>query len=205
MYWNKRLWFNSHNNLEKILALVPFYFYLFTMKKNLKNFVIDVDGVMTTGHFIYTSAGKVMKIFGPDDNDALKLISQYLTIHFVTGDSRGFDISQRRIEHDMGQKLDLVSTVGRIDWIKSHYDVTQTVYMGDGIFDHYVMSEVAYSIAPSNGDRTAQEAADYVTERSGGDRAVAEAVLHLLSTFFEPYDATRPLPNNLVFSGRWKT
>ena len=175
------------------------------MKIQLKNFVIDVDGVMTSGHFIYTSAGKVMKVFGPDDNDALKLISPYLNIHFVTGDSKGFAISQRRIEHDMGQKLDLVSTVGRVDWIKNHYDISQTVYMGDGIFDHYVMSEVAYSIAPSNGDRTAKETADYVTERSGGDRAVAEAVLHLLSTFFEPYDVTRPLPNNLTFSGRWKT
>ena len=36
-----------------------------------KIFLIDVDGVMTTGQFAYTANGKTMKIFGPDDNDAL--------------------------------------------------------------------------------------------------------------------------------------
>ena len=30
-----------------------------------KVFILDVDGVMTTGHFIYTKDGKSMKIFGP--------------------------------------------------------------------------------------------------------------------------------------------
>ena len=29
-----------------------------------KEFILDVDGVMTTGNFIYSEKGKVMKIFG---------------------------------------------------------------------------------------------------------------------------------------------
>ena len=33
-----------------------------------KIFLIDVDGVMTNGQFAYTKEGKIMKIFGPDDN-----------------------------------------------------------------------------------------------------------------------------------------
>ena len=33
--------------------------------------ILDVDGVMTTGQFLYTADGKVMKVFGPDDNDKL--------------------------------------------------------------------------------------------------------------------------------------
>lgn len=41
--------------------------------KKPKCFILDVDGVMTTGHFLYTAEGKVMKIFGPDDNDGLSL------------------------------------------------------------------------------------------------------------------------------------
>mgnify|MGYP003319246668 CR=1 FL=1 len=44
----------------------------------------------------------------------------------------------------------------RIDWIKSRYDPDQVVYMGDGIFDHYVMKDVAYAIAPSNADNIKQ-------------------------------------------------
>ena len=38
-----------------------------------KVFLLDVDGVMTTGQFAYTTNGKTMKIFGPDDNDALQI------------------------------------------------------------------------------------------------------------------------------------
>ena len=34
----------------------------------------------------------------------------------------------------------------------------------------------------------AKKYADYVTTRHGGDRAVAEACLHILEKFFEPYN-----------------
>lgn len=56
--------------------------------------ILDVDGVMTTGHFIYSETGKFLKIFGPDDNDALGLLNPHIEIRFVTGDKKGFAISQ---------------------------------------------------------------------------------------------------------------
>jgi len=56
-------------------------------------FILDVDGVMTTGQFLYTSEGKVMKVFGADDNDGLSLLKAHLEIRFVTGDKKGFPIS----------------------------------------------------------------------------------------------------------------
>ena len=166
-------------------------------------FVVDVDGVMTTGHFIYTSQGKVMKIFGPDDNDGLSLLNPYMDIHIITGDKKGFPITQKRIADDMGYKLDLVSTIHRIDWIKDRYLLESTIYMGDGIFDHYVMKSVAYSIAPSNADKLTKKYADFITERSGGDRAVAEACLHILSKFFEPYNPNQLPKSKGKMSGEW--
>ena len=57
-----------------------------------KQFLIDVDGVMTTGHFAYTANGKTMKIFGPDDHDGLSLLKKFIEIRFVTGDKNGLDI-----------------------------------------------------------------------------------------------------------------
>ena len=144
-------------------------------------FIIDVDGVMTTGQFLYSEAGKQMKIFGPDDNDGLGLLNPHIEIRFITGDRKGFSISNKRIKEDMNFELDLVSTIKRIEWIKERYNPKEVIYMGDGIFDHYVMKEVGYSIAPANADRIAKENANYVTERSGGDRAVAEACLYAVS------------------------
>ena len=168
-----------------------------------KVFILDVDGVMTNGQFLYSEAGKQMKIFGPDDNDGLRLLNPYLKIRFVTGDRKGLPITTKRIKEDMKFDLDLVSTIKRIEWIKEHYNPKEVIYMGDGIFDHYVMKEVGYSIAPANSDKIAKAHANYVTERSGGDRAVAEACLHIMQKFFTAYEPDH-LPSDQLDFGEWK-
>ena len=166
-------------------------------------FILDVDGVLTTGQFFYSTEGKVMKVFGPDDNDGLSLLKNFLEIRFVTGDKKGFPISKKRIVDDMGFALDVVSTIRRVDWIAERYSLESVVYMGDGIFDHYVMAKVGYGIATANADRNAKAHASYVTERSGGDRAVAEAALHLMEKFFTAFNPDC-LPNaQNKLSGEW--
>lgn len=167
-----------------------------------KIFVLDVDGVLTDGGFYYSSEGKVLKKFGADDNDALSLLRPYMEIVFVTGDKRGFEISNKRII-DMHFKLNLVSTIKRINWIKENYNPQEVIYMGDGIFDHYVMKEVGYSIATADADSHAKKYANYVTERIGGKRAVAEACLHIMEKFFIPYDETKLPDNNINYARDW--
>ncbi len=172
-------------------------------KKTIKNFILDVDGVFTDGTFYYTVDGKVMKKFGPEDNDALSLLRGKLMIHAVTGDKNGFAITKRRIADDMKLPLDLVSTFERIEWIRDRFDPAETIYMGDGIFDPLVFKHVAYSIAPANAFYATKEKADFITNLRGGDGAVAEACLHILEKFFnEPFDIY-----SLVLkegSGAWK-
>lgn len=168
-----------------------------------KVFILDVDGVMTTGQFFYTENGKTMKVFGPDDNDALSLLKPYLKIIFVSGDKKGFSITKKRIVDDMKYPLELVSTIRRVEWISEQYSLSEVIYMGDGIFDHYVFKEVGYSIAAENGDENAKKCADYVTKRSGGNRAVAEACLHILEKFFKPYDHKKLPGSQIKLSGEW--
>ena len=150
----------------------------------MKFFILDVDGVMTDGNFYYSSEGKVLKSFGPDDSDALSILNKYMSIEFITGDRKGFEISKKRISDDMGYKLSLVSTIRRKEWIQEKYNLNDVIYMGDGIFDILVMNSVGYSIAPSNADKNAIDAADFVTERMGGNRAVSEACIHILKKFY---------------------
>ena len=171
--------------------------------KTPKVFILDVDGVLTTGQFFYTSEGKTMKVFGPDDNDGLSLLQEFIEIRFVTGDKKGFKISKKRITDDMGFDLDLVSTIKRVDWIAERYSLDEVIYMGDGIFDHYVMKEVGYGIAPSNADKNAKAFSSYVTERMGGDRAVAEAALHILEKFFTPFNPHNLPSAQIKVSGEW--
>lgn len=177
--------------------------YMKDVLKIPKVFLIDVDGVMTTGHFFYTAKGKTMKVFGPDDNDALSLLSAFTEIRFTTGDRKGFGITKKRIVDDMKFPLDLVSTIKRIDWIKEHYNPKDVIYMGDGIFDHYVFKHVGYAIATANADITAKKHADYITQRNGGDRAVAEACLHIMEKFFQAYNPEKLPDSQIKLSGEW--
>ena len=164
--------------------------------------MLDVDGVLTTGHFFYTAEGKVGKVFGPDDHDALVLLKPYLDIVVVTGDHRGFEITKKRVADDMKLELKLVSTVQRAAWFKENTHPADAIYMGDGIFDAFVFPHVGYAIAPANAAPTTKARADFVTQASGGDRAVAEACLHILERFFEPFDPDDP-PAKFSGSGQW--
>lgn len=158
-------------------------------RKQLKYFILDVDGVLNDGKHHYTSEGKVVKVFGPDDHDALLMLSKDLEIAFVTGDKRGFPITKKRVEVDMKFPLHQVSTFERIGWIEERFNPKEVVYMGDGIFDAMVFNSVGYSIAPANSFFKTKEHADYVTDASGGDSAVAEACWHIAEKFFEPWDS----------------
>ena len=64
------------------------------------------------------------------------------------------------------------------------------------------MKKVGYSISPFNGNDLTKKSSKYITKRSGGDRAVAEACIHLMNKFFKKYNPNN-LPKNKKFSGSW--
>jgi YrbI family 3-deoxy-D-manno-octulosonate 8-phosphate phosphatase len=149
----------------------------------LDKFILDVDGVLTTGHSIYSNQGKVYKIFGPHDKDGLKLIRKYITdIQFVTADHTGFEITKARIVQDWKfpeNKLHLVTEEERSLWFVENIDFNKTAYMGDGIFDAPILRAVRVGIAPANAREEAKYAAKYVTPSKSGYGAVLDACLYL--------------------------
>ena len=149
-----------------------------------KNFILDVDGVFTDGKIYFSEKGKIFKVFGPDDHDALNLIKNEVQITVLTADQSGFGITQRRIEGEMGLDLHLIGAKERAEWVANRFDPITCVYMGDGIFDPLVFRIVRYSIAPKNASRKTQHEASFVTKSKGSEGAVAEASLHLLHRFF---------------------
>lgn len=146
--------------------------------------IFDVDGVLTTGQFLYSERGKEYKVFGPHDNDGIKLISGKIKIVFLTADKRGFPITKKRIVDDMKQELILVSEDDRMAFIEKNYGFDRAIYMGDGIHDAPILERCAYGIAPKNARREAIEAADYVTPSNSAEGAVLDACLHIIDTFF---------------------
>ncbi len=145
--------------------------------------VLDVDGVLTDGSFLYTAEGKVAKTFGPHDADGIKLLRNRLEIRAITADKRGFPISQKRLG-DMEIPLELVSEPEREQWFRANADLQTTIFIGDGMHDAKIFLLVGYSIAPTNAFYLAKQRASFVTQHRSGEGAVGEACLHILEKFF---------------------
>ncbi len=150
----------------------------------IKNFVLDVDGVLTDGTFHYNVNGKATKVFGPHDSDGLKLIRDKIAIQFISADKRGFEISRARIERDMGYPLTLVSETERYAFVEK-LGFEETAFMGDGYYDAPVLRACALGFAPASARPEAQEAADVVTQHGGGHGAVMDACLYLKEYYDE--------------------
>jgi len=150
-----------------------------------KYFIVDVDGVLTTGQFLYSVRGKEFKIFGPHDNDGIKLLSPKIKIIFLTADKRGYAISKKRIVDDMKQKLVLVNEENRYAFIEKHFGLKDTIYMGDGYFDAPIIAHCRLGIAPRNARSEAKKAAHYITPSKSGEGAVLDACLKIERMFFK--------------------
>jgi 3-deoxy-D-manno-octulosonate 8-phosphate phosphatase (KDO 8-P phosphatase) len=138
------------------------------------NFLLDVDGVLTSGSFLYNSEGKVLKEFGPHDSYSLNKLKTKLNISFISADKRGYEISEKRIS-DMGFELSLVSEEDRLVFVTENFNYSNLIYMGDGDADAPILKKAFKGIAPSNARPKAIENADFVTNNPGGSGAVADA------------------------------
>ena len=155
------------------------------MKKKIPIcFIVDVDGVMTTGIQGYSSKGKILKFFGPHDNDGLKQLKKYINIEFVTADRRGYKISKKRIVDDMKFNLDLVQENKRNDFLNKKYGLKNIIYMGDGIYDAKIIKECLYGISPKNARIEARRSSNFVTRSKSGEGAVLDACIKILKHFF---------------------
>ena len=136
--------------------------------------VTDVDGVLTNGQFEYTKRGKVSKIFGPHDADAIKLYRSIgVKVLAVTADKRGFKISEKRCS-DLSLPLTYVPALLRPDWINAQFKDVNVGYIGDGYHDIQVFRQVSVSYAPLNSN------AQVVLNANGGNGVLMYAFQHFL-------------------------
>lgn len=149
----------------------------------INKLVMDVDGVLNTGHMVYSADGKMFKMFGPHDKDGLKIIKQYLSdITFITADITGWDITYRRIVTDWGyddSQLVLVSEEDRMGYFEKNCNFETTAFIGDGYNDAPILKRVKIGIAPASARIEAKNAADYVTDSVAGSGAVLDACLYI--------------------------
>ena len=85
----------------------------------------------------------------------------------------------------MGFQIKYLPVKIREKWLDKHFGLKNCIYMGDGIFDHLIMKKTYYSIAPKGTLEHVKSSANYITKSKPAERAVAEAVIHILKKFME--------------------
>ena len=151
------------------------------MKKTIV--ISDVDGCLTDGKYTYTVDGKVSKVFGPHDNDGVKLLRKNgIDVRFISADKRGFEITNKRIT-DMKCQLDYVSEVDRPWYIAKALEEYDVIFFGDGLGDlaAAMANPSVYFIAPKNAREQVKDYADHVTSNIGGEGAFLDLAEFVVS------------------------
>lgn len=134
------------------------------------NFLIsDVDGILSDGGHYYNSDGKILKKFGSNDKDALRIIKNKFVnkILFITADKKGYEMSRKRIVDDMGFELILLDeNIGRDDFFSKLEG--NNVYIGDGIYDAEFFDKFSLSFALKDSTPQAKKKAKFVLDTVAG-------------------------------------
>lgn len=143
----------------------------------IKLLLLDVDGVLTSGHIIYSNAGVETKAFNVKDGLGIRLLMNAgIDIGIVTGRSSEA-LSQRC--NDLGITLiyDGIKEKGAIlDTILSRTGLSadEIAFIGDDLPDISLLNKVGVSIAVADAHENVKKSVDIITHKKGGDGAVRE-------------------------------
>ena len=149
----------------------------------IKLLILDVDGVLTDGGLYYDHEGNVTKRFNVQDGLGIKIAQSFgLNIAVITGLKHG--AVEKRVrelgiaEYHAGH----VDKVPLMDAIRGRLGLerTEIAYLGDDWVDAGVMGAVGLPMAVANAQPEILALAKWISQRSGGQGAVREAVMFLL-------------------------
>ncbi len=150
---------------------------LLNKAKNIKLLAMDVDGILTDGKIIYDSQGVETKAFNVQDGLGLASLVKFgFVLAIITG--RNSPMVERR-----AKELGIAHVIqGRDDKYVALSDLADSLglslnecaYMGDDLPDVKAIKNAGLGISVPNGCTIAQEQADMVTTRTGGNGAVRE-------------------------------
>lgn len=150
----------------------------------VNTFILDVDGVLTTGTVLATNEGEMRRDFNIKDGFALQFaIKQGYNIIIISGgDNEGVrkrlaGLGIKEVHTAVADKRALLK-----DLVAKHdIDLRKAVYMGDDYPDLSVMRMCGVGATPCDSAWQVQETADYISKLPGGKGAVREVIEKVLT------------------------
>ena len=145
--------------------------------RDLKLFLLDVDGVLTNGTITYTHEGNEIKSFHTRDGFGLKLLMESgVEVGLIT--ARESEAVNRRVK-DLGIKYAYQNARNKLE-VFEHLlqelglQPAEVAYMGDDWLDLSVLVRVGFAATVADGAPEVRQMVHYVTKRNGGSGAVRE-------------------------------
>ena len=152
---------------------------------NIDTFILDVDGVLTSGTVIATSDGEMRRDFNIKDGFALQYVVKqgYHVIIISGGDNDGVrkrlrNLGITEIYTAVPDKRKLLKELE----IKLQINLKNALYMGDDFPDLSVMRMCGIKACPADAAWAVQEEVDIVTKALGGKGAVREIMEKVLTS-----------------------
>jgi 3-deoxy-D-manno-octulosonate 8-phosphate phosphatase (KDO 8-P phosphatase) len=147
----------------------------------MKLLILDVDGVLTSGLKAYDTTGNVVsKEFGDRDFTAIKeFVCAGIRVVFLSGDQQvNSQIAQLRcipFFYSRRATGNLSKSECAIE-IQNKYghDKSETIFVGDDLFDVEMRAHAAFVACPSNGHYKMKEVSDLILNTKSGQGCVQE-------------------------------
>ncbi len=151
--------------------------------KNIKLFVLDVDGVLTDGTLLLLNSGEMARSMNIKDGYALQLaIKKGYGILIISGGAS--EAVKTRLEKLGIQNIFLAvknKQAVLVDFATKHnYTWSQVLYMGDDVPDVLPMQMVGLACAPSDAVQEIKSIAHYISPIAGGKGCVRDVIEKVL-------------------------
>ena len=147
--------------------------------KNIRLFLVDVDGVLTDGGIVYDVDGREIKRFHVRDGHGIKMLQRAgVEVGIITG--RKSEVVAVRAK-ELGISIVFQGATDKVVAWKEiisgkGLSPLETAYVGDDIVDVPLMKRVGFAASVADAEGYVREAADFVSARSGGQGAVREII-----------------------------
>lgn len=161
----------------------------------LRLLILDVDGVLTTGHILFSHEGE-SRAFHVHDGFAIRLllkakfeVAVISAKNHVSVENRLRDLGIHHIYLGQENKCAAFDTLKKELSLSNH----EIAYMGDDLPDLPVMKQVGFKITVPDAPAELIQIADLITRKAGGYGAVREAAEWILKaqnryqSLIEPY------------------
>ena len=152
--------------------------------KNVKLVITDVDGILTDGGMYYSESGEELKKFNVRDGiGAILLKNSGIKIGAFTGEP--LELNERRLKK-IGFDFMFKSVSDKLSCLNKYLEENNlkpenVAYIGDEINDYCLLDKVGVFFTVPDANPIIKEKADHILETAGGDGALREAALTILS------------------------